>query len=161
MRPGWAGLTSVINDIKTASFITERDVNQANKDIAGKFLKALGQGDSATVDSLLTDDCVAVCTGSSIVSRTRSRDEIVRTANYFKRTMKEGVRFEILTMTAEDDRVSVESEGFSELKNGVAYNNQYHFLFFFRDGKVCKLKEYMDTKLADEVMRPVLTSERR
>lgn len=136
-------------------------MNQANKDIAGKFLKALGQGDSATVDSLLTDDCVAVCTGSSIVSRTRSRDEIVRTANYFKRTMKEGVRFEILTMTAEDDRVSVESEGFSELKNGVAYNNQYHFLFFFRDGKVCKLKEYMDTKLADEVMRPVLTSERR
>ena len=136
-------------------------MKQANKDVVRTFLEAFGQGDSETVDSLLAEDCIAVCTGTSIVSRTRDRREIVRTADYFKRTMKDGVRFEILNMTAEDDRVSVESEGFSELKNGVAYNNQYHFLFFLRDGKICKLKEYMDTKLADEVMRPVITGKPR
>ena len=136
-------------------------MSQANKDTVRKFLNALGRGDSETVASVLADDCVAVCTGTSIVSRTRSRDEIVRTADYFARTMKHGVRFEILSMTAEDNRVSVESEGFSELRNGVAYNNQYHFLFFLRDGKICKLKEYMDTKLADEVMRPIITAPRR
>lgn len=135
-------------------------MRQANKDIVREFLTALGRGDSAAVDSLISEDCVAVCTGTSIVSRTRNHDEIVRTAAYFKRTMKDGVRFDILTMTAEDDRVSVESEGFSELNNGVPYNNQYHFLFFLRDGKICKLKEYMDTKLADDVMRPILTTGR-
>jgi len=136
-------------------------MSQINKQVVQTFLIALGQGDRDTVDSLLTEDCIAVCTGTSIVSRTRDRREIVRTADYFRRTMKDGVRFEILTMTAEDDRVAVESEGFSELSNGVLYNNQYHFLFFLRDGKIHKLKEYMDTKLADEVMRPIIASGRR
>ena len=133
----------------------------ANKDIVREFLSALGRGDSDAVSRLITDDCRAVCTGTSIVSRTRERDEIIRTADYFKRTMKDGVRFEILTMTAEDDRVSVECEGISELNNGVAYNNQYHFLFFLRDGRICRLKEYMDTKLADDVLRPIITAARR
>jgi ketosteroid isomerase-like protein len=27
-------------------------------------------------------------------------------------------------------------------------NNFYHFLLFIRDGKVCRLKEYLDTKMA-------------
>ncbi len=133
-------------------------MSETNKRVARQFLEALGRGDGEAVDRLLTADCVAVCTGTSIVSRTRERDEIVRTAAYFKRTMKEGVRFEILATTAEEDRVAVECEGFSELNNGVAYNNQYHFLFYLRDGKICKLKEYMDTKLADEVMRPIIAA---
>lgn len=135
-------------------------MSHANKDVVRRFLYALGQGDSETVDSLLAEECTAVCTGTSIVSRTRNRDEIVATARYFNRTMKDGVRFEILTMTVEDNRVSVESEGFSELNNGVAYNNQYHFLFFLRDGRIWKMKEYMDTKLADEVLRPIITAGR-
>lgn len=133
-------------------------MNQSNKQVVRRFLHALGSGASDAVDQLLADDCIAVCTGTSIVSRTRSREEIVRTAGYFKRTMKDGVRFEILEMTAEDDRVAVECQGFAELTTGVAYNNQYHFLFYLREGKICKLKEYMDTKLADEVMRPIITA---
>lgn len=132
-------------------------MSQDNKEIVRRFLTALGGCDRETLATLVTDDCHAVCTGSSIVSRTRGHDEILRTCDYFKRTLKEGIRFEILNMTAEEDRVSVESEGFSELQNGVAYNNQYHFLFFLRNGKVCKLKEYLDTKLADDVFRPVIT----
>lgn len=132
-------------------------MSEANKSVVRKFLAALGAGDGKTVDALITPDCEAVCTGTSIVSRTRGHDEIVRSGDYFKRTMKDGIRFEILCLTAEEDRVAAEAVGFSELKNGVTYNNQYHFLFHLRDGKVCKLKEYLDTKLADDVFRPIIT----
>lgn len=130
--------------------------NQANKEIVRKFLTALGGGDAETLEGLITQDCYADCIGTSIVSRTRDHDEVIRAAGYFKKTMKDGIRFEILNMTAEDDRVAVEADGIAELENGVRYDNQYHFLFFLRDGKVCKLREYMDTKLADDVFRPLI-----
>ena len=135
-------------------------MSQTNKEIVSRFLEALGSGDAVTVESLLSDDCFADCIGTSIVSRIRDRDEIIRTSSYFKRNMKDGIHFHILNMTAEEDRVAVEAEGTSELQNGVAYNNQYHFLFFLRAGKICKLREYMDTKLADEVLRPLVTAAR-
>lgn len=135
-------------------------MSEANKKMVRQFLTALGSGDGETVATLLTDDCYADCTGSSIVSKIRDRDEIIRTCGYFQRTMKDGIRFEILNMTAEEDRVAVEAEGFSDLRSGGTYNNQYHFLFFMRDGKIAKLREYMDTKLAEDVLRPIITAPR-
>ena len=46
------------------------------------------------------------------------------------------------------DRVAVEAESHGDLKNGKTYNNTYHFLFVFRDGKICLTKEYNDTAYA-------------
>ena len=31
-------------------------------------------------------------------------------------------------------------------------------LFFIRDGKVVRMKEYLDTKMADEIIMPFLAS---
>jgi hypothetical protein len=67
-----------------------------------------------------------------------------------------GIRFRILHLTAEADRVAVEARGSSTLMNGNQYNNEYHFLIFIRDGKVYKFMEYLDTQLADEVLAPPL-----
>ena len=77
-------------------------------------------------------------------------------ADAFPKITKSGIEFKILNLTAEDDRVACEAQGFSTMINGKAYNNEYHFLFSFRDGKVCQVKEYLDTKLADEVLGPYL-----
>ena len=69
-----------------------------------------------------------------------------------------GISFEFLNLTAEDDRVAVEAKGRSTEVSGKEYNNEYHFLIFFRDGKVCRMKEYLDTKLAEEVLGKYLTA---
>ena len=125
---------------------------ESNKLIAKRFMQAMGSGDTVTIDSLITDDMIAICTGTSVVSGTRKRDEVVAAAAIFKQITKAGVDFEILTATAEDDRVALEMEGHGEMHDGKPYKNQYHFLFFLRDGKICKMKEYLDTKLADETV---------
>lgn len=58
----------------------------------------------------------------------------------------ESFRFELGTMTAEDDRVSVIAESFGIRKtNQKKYNNHYHFLFTFKDDKIVKVEEYFDT----------------
>jgi ketosteroid isomerase-like protein len=49
---------------------------------------------------------------------------------------------------AQGDKVAVEATSHAKLKNGKVYQNAYHFLFEFRDGKILSVKEYMDTKHA-------------
>jgi ketosteroid isomerase-like protein len=52
---------------------------------------------------------------------------------------------------AQGDKVAVEATSHAKLKNGRVYQNQYHFLFEFRDGKILSVKEYMDTKHAYDI----------
>lgn len=133
-------------------------MSQTNKDIARKFLESLGAGDIDTVKTLITEDIVADCKGTSLLSGTRGHADVIGAGDIFKQITKAGLRFEILSMTAEGERVSVEAQGHSELVTGVAYNNQYHFLFFIRDGRICRMNEYIDTKLADATLAPLFAS---
>ena len=131
---------------------------QNNKETVKSFMQALGQGDVEILQTLLTDDAEAVCTGTSVLSMTRDRDTILKTAAVFPLIAKNGIEFSILELTAEEDRVSCDMIGSGELVNGTAYNNEYHFLFYFRDGKICRFKEYLDTKQAEELLVPLLAS---
>jgi len=54
--------------------------------------------------------------------------------------------------TSEGDRVAVEATSHADLKNGRAYRNEYHFIFEFRDGKIARAKEYLDTLHAKEIL---------
>jgi len=63
-----------------------------------------------------------------------------------------GLRITPKGITAEGDRVAVEAESYAKLKNGRTYQNQYHFVFVVRDGKVQQVKEYMDTMHANQVL---------
>jgi ketosteroid isomerase-like protein len=47
-------------------------------------------------------------------------------------------------ITAEDDRVSITGRGDMVATNGTVYANHYHFLFTVRDGKIVKMREYLD-----------------
>ena len=47
-------------------------------------------------------------------------------------------------ITAQDDRVSVVADGRMPLKTGGSYDQNYHWLFKFRDEKVVEVLEYVD-----------------
>ncbi len=53
-------------------------------------------------------------------------------------------------ITAEEDRVALEAEIRGKLPDGRLYTNTYHYLMFFRDGKILRVKEYLDTQAAAE-----------
>jgi ketosteroid isomerase-like protein len=48
-------------------------------------------------------------------------------------------------MTAEDDRVAVESVSDCVNTKGFVYKNFYHTLFVIRDGQIAVMKEYLDS----------------
>lgn len=131
-------------------------MSNANKAVVRKFLDSLAAGDLEGLKSTLTEDVQAICTGSSLMSGTRGYAEICGAAGMFGQITKSGLKFKILHLTAEEDRVAAEVEGTAMLVNDVAYNNQYHFLFFIRDGKIFRIKEYLDTLLLEKALVPFM-----
>ena len=129
---------------------------EANKAVVKAYLKALGGGDVEALKQVLTADVAAICTGTSLLSGTRNHADICAAAGFLGAVTKAGIDFRILAMTAEEDRVSCEVEGYSTLVSGQDYNNQYNFLFFIRDGRIWQIKEYIDTKLTDAVLAPLM-----
>jgi hypothetical protein len=56
-----------------------------------------------------------------------------------------GMKFEILTITGEQNRVLVESESEAVLANGNRYNNHYVFTFYFDNAE--KILEFRGSAL--------------
>jgi ketosteroid isomerase-like protein len=63
-------------------------------------------------------------------------------------------RFEIHSVTADDDRVAIEANGFQALRDGTSYDNVYLWLFRFQDGKISSVRTYLDTALAERTFQP-------
>ena len=57
------------------------------------------------------------------------------------------LKMTVRSVTAEDNRVSIEASGDSRLKDGRKYNNSYQFTFTLSNGKIREVREYSDTKL--------------
>jgi ketosteroid isomerase-like protein len=81
-----------------------------------------------------------------------SRAQFMELVEKFGERVAGPVTLTIEGVTAEGDRVAVEAQAHALLKNGRIYRNTYHFLFMFRDGKICQAKEYNDTLHAREVL---------
>lgn len=131
---------------------------EANKVVVREFTKSLSDGKVQALSSILSDDVEATCTGTCIMSARRNKAALLEAGAMLAQTFPNGLNLEILSLTAEDDRVSCEMRSSARLASGVPYNNEYHFLFFLRGGQICRIKEYLDTRLVDEVFKPLLTA---
>jgi uncharacterized protein len=73
------------------------------------------------------------------VVRTSNGDEAV---TFRRPTVVPNVR----PMSTEAARVAAETESYAEMTNGRVYNNLYHFVFELSDGRIRRVKEYLDTE---------------
>ena len=67
---------------------------------------------------------------------------------------RDGLKMNIINMTAEGDRVCAEVRSEAELTTGQTYHNLYHFLFILRDQKFVCVKEFLDTKMVEDNFKP-------
>jgi len=90
--------------------------------------------------------------GDTLISGTFSKQDITSSVNGIFDVFPQGIKFSIDDMVAEGNKVAVEAKSAGEHVSGQTYCNEYHFLFEFVDGKLVKLKEYMDTELVTDVL---------
>ncbi len=131
-------------------------VDSPNKQLARAFLNALSKGDVDAMSKIISPDIEAVATGTSVLSAQRDYAAVLEAVASLKQATKDGIAVDIVSLTEEEDRIVCEWKGSSELVTGTPYNNEYVFIFYVKDGKVRRMTEYMDTKLADDVMGPLL-----
>lgn len=119
-----------------------------NKQTVTEFMEVFSSGDVDAILSRMTDDATWWVAGnipgiSGTKDKAGFKDMVSGIAGS---TTSGAIRLTPLAFTAEGERVAVETESYTELKNGRVYNNIYHFLFTVRDGKIAAVKEYLDTE---------------
>ncbi len=128
------------------------EVIENNKALVSAFFVALNQGDVEAIVNAYAEDGSVETMGNTLISGVSDRDQIAVFAGGIFDVFPQGLHFSVINMTAEGDRVAVEAQSEGEHISGKIYSNQYHFLFQFRDGKLLKLKEYMDTEQVTDVL---------
>jgi ketosteroid isomerase-like protein len=133
-------------------------MSEQNKQVVLKFIEAMGKGDRAAAAPCLAPDAFTLAKGFGKFAGVRKHDLILATIEAFRQLVPGGMRPEILSVSADGDRVAVEFEGNATLSNGAEYNNQYCMVFQLRDGKIKQVNEYFCTILADQVLFPLVAN---
>jgi ketosteroid isomerase-like protein len=126
-----------------------------NKENAKEFLKTLDRSPDH-LDAFLADDAEyhvigrLLKIGPFLGKKAISGQFVPMVKQLFPR----GLNITIDNVIAEGNHVAVECHSDTEAANGNRYANVYHFLFEFRDGKICKVKEYSDSHYAKETLMP-------
>lgn len=123
---------------------------EANKARAKTFMDGLGAG--RFPDNLLSDDFAAWTILSGDLPGERYRGAVAMLASVFQAPVK----IDIQTLTAEDDRVVVQSRSEGTLVDGTVYRNDYVFVLTFAGGRIAKAQEYFNTATVREVLAPVM-----
>ena len=127
-------------------------VEDRNRELVRRFFAALNAGDTAALVDAYADDGEVWTSGRTLISGTFPKERVRESAGGIFEAFPHGIEFTIHAMTAEGERVAVEAESRGVHASGRLYNNLYHFLFRFRDGKLVNLREYMDTELVTDVL---------
>jgi len=129
--------------------VSETDNNKA---FVRQFFEALNQGDSAAIVDAYAEDGEVWTMGGTLISGRYNKAQITASCDAIFESFPEGIHFTIDAMTAEGERVAVEAHSEGKHVSGQLYSNEYHFLFIIRDGKLFRLKEYMDTERVTDIL---------
>ena len=135
---------------KDSRIVSKRSqMSKANEQIIRDFMGCISsQGFRAATKKYVSPNVVWWVTGAGEIE-----DKLDAIAAMFEHTLENGLGFKmpILDMISQDDKVAAEVQGYGKLIDGAIYNNFYHFLFEIRDDKIVRVREYLDTKHADQV----------
>jgi ketosteroid isomerase-like protein/nitrite reductase/ring-hydroxylating ferredoxin subunit len=125
---------------------------QSNKRVVGRFLEVFSSGAVESTMAMMTDDATWWVAGTMPISGSYDKKAFERLLAGVLEACEAPIRIEPRSYVAEGESVAVEAESFAHTRNGLTYNNLYHFLFTVRDGKIARVKEYLDTMHANTVL---------
>lgn len=125
---------------------------ESNKARAIQFLDDLSHGRVDAAIAAYAEDGSVETMGETLISGLTEYPGIPGAIRGILDAFPDGITFSIKSMVAEGDKVAIEASSHGEHVSGKTYTNDYHFLFEFRDGKLFRLREYMDTERVTDVL---------
>ncbi len=136
--------------------MTDEDISvagaAANKQTVRHYFDAMARGDTS-LPELLTDDVTWwVPPSSPLGGLHRGRAAVLRLmaggVDIYDRDTPRKVAIE--SLVAESDRVCVELSLDARTARGEDYRHHYLFAFRLRDGRICEVREHLDTLYAHQ-----------
>lgn len=114
---------------------------------------ALTHGNGETFLAGFADDVKWRIIGTTALSRVyNGKAELVeKLLEPFGKEIDGAFGLDIQTLTAEGERVVMQSQGRARTHSGKNYNNSYCHVFRFRGAEVVEVTEYLDTELVTDV----------
>lgn len=126
---------------------TEESKLIQNKELIKEFIEGMRTSNVDKLKTMITDDFSWWIIGKPDYLATAGEHNTEYFLGFFKGSelFPEGADFKTTSMIAEGNKVAAEAEFKAKTAMGTDYENYYHFLFIIEDGKVKRMKEYMDT----------------
>jgi hypothetical protein len=127
---------------------------EENKALVREYFRRMQAGE-ATVAEMMADDVTWWVPQSSELGGThRGKAAVLALMGKGVDLYQLPLRVEIEEMVAERDQVCVQLVVEAKTAAGLPYRNDYHFAFRIRGGKLAAVREYVDTKYAQELLFP-------
>lgn len=123
-----------------------------NKQRTRDYFDAVDRNDTKAILDIYADDGVLEVMGSTLISGTFTKSDLRQLAGTVLDAFPDGLKYKVVSLVAEDDCVAVEAQSSGMHSSGQLYENQYHYLMRWRDGKLIHAKEYADTELATDIL---------
>ncbi len=127
---------------------------EQNKEMVKATWIAFGKGDLQTAFGNMADNVSWLIPGNvpGVSGVKRGKDEIMKFAGGVTALFPEGLQTEITRAHATDDAVILELTNRGKVSNGKSYENEYCFVFELENGKIRRIREYVDTLKAKETL---------
>lgn len=119
-----------------------------NKKLVTDFIEAMRVSDVEKLQSMITENFSWWINGKVEYLQTAGEHDKDFFISFFgggSELFPEGAEFKVTGMVAESNKVAVEASMAAKTAMGSLYQNDYHFLFTIENGKIVRMKEYMDT----------------
>lgn len=127
---------------------------EENKRIVLEFIGHVSNGDVDRILGCMADDATWTIVGHADVSPaacTRNKTQVKELFEGLAIFFPKGLSTTVKAVTAENNRVAVETETNGVTRDGKVYNNFYHMLYVVKDGKIQTVREYCDLQYVQAV----------
>jgi len=127
---------------------------EENKALVREYFRRMQAGEPTVAEMMAEDITWWVPQSSELGGTHRGKAAVLALMGKGVDLYQLPLRVEIEEMVAERDQVCVQLVVEAKTAAGLPYRNDYHFAFRIRDGKLASVREYVDTKYAQELLFP-------
>jgi len=127
---------------------------ETNKQMLTSTWEAFAKGDIKTAFANMSDEVSWLIPGNltNLSGVRKGKPAILEFARNAAKTFPNGLQTQINRVYGDGDTVILELTNRGKLANGRDYENEYCFVFEVEGGKIRRVREYVDTQKAKELM---------
>jgi ketosteroid isomerase-like protein len=125
---------------------------EENKALVREYFRRMQAGEPTVAEMMADDISWWVPQSSELGGTHRGKAAVLALMGKGVDLYQLPLRVEIEEMVAERDQVCVQLVVEAKTAAGLPYRNDYHFAFRIRDGTLAAVREYVDTKYAQELL---------